>query len=232
MDEDAVSPMDEAITLDRLVTSKVLTQDGDGVQFADPFLERADSIRLDLDSDRSTIRSRLEAVIENGELVNTFLDVADHDLIPVAAYLALRERLDVPEANGVQLLAALDQFLRGPPEVSGAPDPFLPVRGDLLPPLITVAQRGIVYFWRHDCDPCDLVRGDFETYFETTPPDMTLLAVYGPNWVDESREYEVGMAPTILFLRDGRIDARLVGAFPPKALENEIEKVRELSGSA
>lgn len=232
MDEDAVPPMDETTTLDRLLASEVLTQDDEGVHLADPFIERVDEIRSELDLDRSTIRSRLENVIESRELVDAFLNVAERDLTPVAGYLALRERLDVAEANGVQLVAVLDQFLRGPPEASGAPDPFLPVRGELLPLLITVAQRGIVYFWRHDCDPCDLVKGDFETYFQTTPPDMTLLAVYGPNWVDESREYEVGVAPTILFLRDGRIDARLVGAFPRNALENEIEKIRELSGAA
>lgn len=232
MEKQTVSPIDGSETLDQLLTSDVLTQDSGELSLSDSFSDSINRICEDLDGDTSTVRSRLEEDIEREELVDASLKVCRHDRIPIAGFLALRERLDITETNCIQLIPVLDQLLRGMPESSGAPDSFIPIHGDLLHLIIPVLQRGIVYAWRYDCDPCDLVKEDFEGYFDTIPSDMTLLAVYGPNWINDLREYDVGVAPTILFLRDGRVDTRLVGAFPPKALQKEIEKLRELSESA
>jgi hypothetical protein len=229
MERHARTSIDEDTILERLVSGDVLTRDGSGFALSDAYLESTDRVRSRLEADSETARSYLEENIENDELVGASMDVCERDSTPVAGFLALQTHLDVPESNCVQLTPVLDQFLRGMPESEGAPDPFVPIRGDLLHLLIPILQRGVVYLWRYECEPCDLVKGDFEEYFETPPPDMALLSVYGPNWIDDIGAYEVGGAPTILFLRDGRIDARLVGAFPPKALVKEIEKIRELS---
>lgn len=221
--------MEEDVTLERLTTGDVLTQNGSELALTGSFRGAVDRIQANLGGDTTSTRSYLEKTIENDDLVAPSVTICEQDSTPIAGLLALREHLDIAETHCVQLLPVLDQFLRGVPESTGTPEPFVPSRGDLLHLLIPVLQRGIVYFWRYECNPCDLVKGDFEEYFGTSPPDMALLSVYGPNWIDDVEGYDVGAAPTILFLRAGRIDARLVGAFPPKALQKEIEKIRELS---
>lgn len=232
MEKEAVSPLDAEDAFDSLVAGDVLTEREGEIRFSDSFSSSIQGILDDIARSKPAVRSYLEGLIEDDDLVRAAEKITDGDAAPVAGFLALRRHLgDISEANCAQLVPVLDQLLRGPPRSSGAPEGFLPTRGDLLPFLIPILQLGIVYFWRDDCDPCDLVKNDFEAHFDETPTDMGLLAVYGTDWVDEIHEFQVGAAPTILFIRDGRVDTRLVGAFPPSALEREIEKLRELASS-
>lgn len=137
---------------------------------------------------------------------------------------------DLPRSTLIQAVTVLD-YIDSPPEyTSGAPEHFLPVQGGRLPSLLAVHDRAIVYIWREDCKPCDLVFDDFSEIFFEPPEDISLFAVYGPPSTKLLSEgYDVIGAPTILFVVDGEVDARLVGAPPRVQLESEVEYLQNLN---
>lgn len=126
----------------------------------------------------------------------------------------------------VQLVLIVQWFDQHPPKTSGVPDGFLPILGDQIPVIMQLYSPGILYVWREDCDPCDIVREDFESLLDD-PDDLGLFAVYGPVHAELlNDQYNVVGGPTTLFFADGQIITRLQGAFSRKVLDNEIEKIR------
>lgn len=128
--------------------------------------------------------------------------------------------------RAVQLALIVQWFDQHPPKTSGVPDRFLPILGDQIPVTMQLYSPGILYVWREDCDPCDLVREDFESLLDE-PDDLGLFAVYGPDHAELLNDrYDVVGGPTTLFFADGKVVTRLQGAFSQKVLENELEKHR------
>jgi hypothetical protein len=218
--------MDSETVLDQLFSNDILVQKDGDLALTNSFRQEVDRNQDLVEEDLSTSQSEFKKYINNENIANQSEYICSHNITPVAEFLALREQLDITEESCARLVPVIDQFLRGTPKSAGTPESFFSIRGDLIHLLIPSIQQGIIYFWRHDCEPCDLVKTDFEDYFEATPSDMALLSVYGPNWTEDAKEYDVRVAPTILFLRNGQIDTRLVGALPAKALTNEIRKIK------
>jgi hypothetical protein len=89
-----------------------------------------------------------------------------------------------------------------------------------------------VYVWREECRPCDIVREWFEELFPEPPDDIGLYAVYGPDWAETVKEqFDVTVGPTTLFVVDGRVDCRHIGARTKASVEKEIENIRTLSSA-
>lgn len=215
-----------------LLDADVLVADGEGQHF---------SLSERFADERDAALARFESIGETKRL-ERLADALDDEAVPPALervldspdVLADYETLVrlVPElshADRVGVLNVLGGLRRGQPPDDGAPEAFLPVHGDRLPALVRLQRAAIVYAWREDCDPCDLVREDFDEIFEETPPeDVMLYAVYGPAWAADLLEaFDVGGAPTTLFVRDGAVDSRFLGAHTKSALENEIRILRE-----
>lgn len=216
--------MDSDAILDELVERGVLTQTRDGhFQLTPDF--------------RETIRE-CEAEIRAGDGVDLegvlVEEIRDSPTL-LATYSALAEALDLERFtvhDRVQLLTSIVHFDRDSTPTAGAPDAFLSVRGDQLPVLLRLYERAIVYAWREECDPCDAMRETFDSLFDALPADIMLFSVYGPEWAETlDEEYNVVGAPTTLFVVDGRVDARLLGAHERAKVEREVQKLRELSGS-
>lgn len=149
----------------------------------------------------------------------------------LAEYEALGEFADeLLPLEKLRAVTTFDELRRGPPPADGAPETFVPLHGNQLEIYLQGCRRAIIYVWMRDCDPCDLVKGDFDEFFDEPPDDINLYAVHGPQW-DEllERKYNVVGAPTVLFMVDGEPDTRLQGAYPKAAVENEIKLLRELT---
>lgn len=142
--------------------------------------------------------------------------------------LLIRERLmeDLNIATlDPTLVAMLDNLYRGFPPDDGAPATFFPVHVDHLVSLRDSLRKALIYIWREDCDPCDTMKGYLESEFGDRTDDVVLLSAYGPEDRQQLHdEYDVGGAPTLLFVRNGSVDARLLGAHPPSVLMTEFEK--------
>jgi len=212
--------------LDRLVDAGVFEDHNGELVVTDPFVDDIDANkqRLKENGGQPNVFSKL-GLDEEGPVA--VLDVTDE--LFLSEYAALADR--VPTAESQELIRwtiLLDQFGDNAVPTEGTPEAFLPVSGEKLQSCLKLFSPAIVYVWREDCDPCDLVRDDFDRLLSESLSDIALFSVYGPdNAVLLSELYDVEGGPTVLFVRNGEVDVRLVGAHSTATLENEIDVLRE-----
>lgn len=233
MDESRRS--DAGHVIDVLVDSGVLVPTTDEeLQLGDAFLDRLETQEAFVhDRDEDEWKTLLSRHCDDAEAVDALVAVSGECPELVAEYLALTEETQLPHADRLRVLPSFDSIRPDGPPDDGVPDAFLAVGGSRLPFVVNMFDRSIVYVWKHDCGPCDLVRADFDDVFETSPDDLGLFAVHGPSAARFLYDqYRVDGAPTTLFFLDGDVDARLRAAHSPDVLANEIEKLRTLPGRA
>jgi len=221
--------MDPADALELLLEVGVVEEDNRTLGLSASYRSRLES-RLselrDLPAD-----DRLDAVAEQrGEdEAARLLDLAEGSVDPVAQYLTLTESLDRGGfEDRLRLIPTLQQLYRPAPD-RGAPDRFTPVHPDHLPFLLNLYERAVVYVWRDECPPCETMREEFDSLFPEPDDQLALLAVYGPDGPQLLQErYSVTAGPTTLFVLDGEVDSRLLGAQYRSVIESEIETLRAL----
>lgn len=123
----------------------------------------------------------------------------------------------------------LSWFLRSQPRQEGSPEQFLPIHGDQLPVVIQTYSPAVLYVWLDDCEPCDLIKSDFEGRLsKSIPDDVSLFSVYGPAYSEFLQErYDIVGGPMLLFVANNQIDSRLHGAHEPEVVEREMETIRD-----
>jgi hypothetical protein len=209
--------MDPASLIDTLVATDVL------VVTADDALHRTASFE-----DREL--ALRDATNEQTESLNDAVEEAlvRHDLL--ATYLAVTDLADLDDADALQAVLLLARLHRTEAPDDGVPEAFTPVDGDLLDLVLLLTERAIVYVWRADCPPCDVMREEFDDIFPEPPADTSLFAVFGPDWaVHLQEQYNVVGGPTTLFMLGTRVDVRLQGGQHRAAIDNEIEKFCEVT---
>ncbi|WP_336022794.1 thioredoxin family protein [Halobellus salinisoli] len=115
---------------------------------------------------------------------------------------------------------------------NGVPEGFIALSPDEIMSVIEENDVAIIYCWRQDCSPCDVMREQFEKLVsqDAIPVDVPLGAIYGPEATDLlSEQYDVSVAPTTLFCSNGSVESRIVGSANPEALRAEIGIVAEQS---
>jgi len=205
--------------------------DADGLRPTESFREAVDRHRRTLaDRDADERGAAVAELTDDPETADTFAAAAVTDPDFLARYVALRNRTDdLSPAQALTLTVVIGQFETGAARADGAPAAFLAVDGEDLVRLVALHERCVVYAWREDCPPCDAIRSDFDELFGDEPPgDLLLLAVYGPDCPRLlDREFDVSVAPTLLFTLHGDVDARFVGAPTTEGLRAEIQTLRE-----
>ena len=217
------------LTFHTLLSGGVLTETDDGgVDLSPGFREAVAEGRRIAKTDSETRRAAVVERVSDEDAADSLLAVCEDDGL-LARTLALLDRTDLDVADALHLSATAIDRLERPSEPSeGVPNAFVPVHGDRLPTLLELHDRAVVYVWRLDCPPCDLVRETLDEQFPEHPDDVTLLAVYGPDSAAFLQDrYDVVAGPTTLFVVDGTVDARLQGAFDGLVFENEIDVLRE-----
>lgn len=216
------------VSIDRLTATDVIepTDDRDSYRLTPTFVDEVERYRAEFEAAGGSpdqLRERLPDAA-------SFPDGPDGlDPTVVAEYCAVRDRVD-DEREAIAVAAVLDRFSDPSPPTDGSPVPFLPIHGERLPFIVGCYGAVVVYAWREDCPPCDIMKATFEAVFDPAPDDLLLVSVYGPDCprlLDE--RFDVVGAPTTLFVRDGAVDSRFVGARDRNAVEREIETFRRLS---
>jgi len=219
--------------LSTLLAGGVLVEaDADGeLSFGEDFLNRVTE-RTDRAEGDKWEQAFADGVTRGEAYRDAFAAVADRTPELLGTYWALDDALDgVSFSELLQLLVVVDRFRYPPEETAGTPEGFLAVRGDRVPGLVEFVRHGVVYVWREDCDPCDVMAEQFAELHGRTD-DAVRLAVYGPPWAAELHEvFDVGGAPTTLFVANGRVDARLVGAYKAEHVASELETAKESSAA-
>lgn len=230
MDEEPRSEADQL--LDRLVDANVLAvASDDELELSETFaadLEEGDAFfRENADDARDALRSVSAGESMTLKALLTF--GADCPEL-LAEYLTLAESTELTHDERLRVLPFLGTFRPDVPPETGVPEPCIAIDGERLPFVVSMFRTAIVYVWKEECPPCDLVRGDLEALFEHPPDDHGLFAVHGPSAAEFLyEEYRVDGAPTTLFFLDGEVDVRLRGAESSAVLEAEVEKLRKLA---
>ena len=87
-----------------------------------------------------------------------------------------------------------------------------------------LAAEGLVMvdFWAEWCGPCRAVAPVLEELAEASDGEVTLLKVNVDENPGLAARYEIRSIPTILFVKDGEVVDRVVGAVPKAALQKLI----------
>ena len=87
-----------------------------------------------------------------------------------------------------------------------------------------VATQGLamVDFWAEWCGPCRAIAPVLEDITEASEGRVTLLKVNVDENPGLAARYGIRSIPTILFVKDGTVVDRVVGAAPRTALQNIV----------
>lgn len=210
-----------------LFSSGVLVERGETVALSSDFEAAVEDYRARVaDCSRDELVELLAERVDESR-VDSFVGFGEADAGTVAELCALSDRLHAASDEVLlSLLPALRLFRPQSPPSRGAPEPFVPVRAELVPHFAAVYSRLLVYVWLDDCPPCDAMRRRLEAVFKRSR-DVMPFAVYGPDeraFLGET--YDVTAGPALLFIRDGAVDARLYGDHERSVIEAELEHLR------
>lgn len=216
--------------LERLVEHDVIDDSADVPVFSESFRDRVDDYESDLAlHDGAELAEAVREEAPELRVPNRDSTLDGDDVPYLAELLALIDHLGDTE-TALQVLPTLDLFGEDPPPVDGTPEFFIQVTGSRLRTLVKLYERTIVYAWGHDCEPCETVREDLETYFEEPFEGIPMLAVCGEGCAKLLyEEFELHGAPTMLFTIEGGVDLRLEGVQHQDVLESELERFPSLS---
>jgi thiol-disulfide isomerase/thioredoxin len=211
--------------LERLLDAGVLAESGDDLELTDSFQSaRADRKAALNEADEAEQDAARETV---ADVLALDPEMVDFHLAAAAQALEVEVGFDVETAARVAL--SLKRF-EGPPPEHGSPEGFTPITGEEIPAFLEENPAAVIYFWRENCPSCDDLRADLEELREAgeIPDDVALASVYGPGSPRFlGAEYDVVVAPTVLFCANSRVDARLLGVHQPSSYRREMEIVAD-----
>lgn len=223
--------MEAEAAIERLLEADVLVESDGQLRLTDAFDASVERHETETeDTTDATVEVALREMTGRDDLDVDLVDVTAGDRLFVGYFEALREfDFDVESGERLATLTTIDYARRGEPPTRGVPDGFLPVRGDVLPPLLRFSRWAIVYIWRDECPPCRAMRKELSRAVDSDAEGLARFAVFGPNWSEflEERFDTVG-GPTTLLMLDGAVDLRLLGAHPADEIERETETLLEL----
>jgi thioredoxin len=82
----------------------------------------------------------------------------------------------------------------------------------------------LVDFWAEWCGPCRAVAPVLEQLAEASQGRVTLMKVNVDDSPGLAARYEIRSIPTILFVKEGTVVDRVVGAVPKAVLQRQIER--------
>lgn len=210
-------------SLERLLERDVFAvDDNDRITLSESFQEAINKAPSSPSIARSDENEGSQSLDENHDVLAAVSEQSP-EFLPTL--YAIDEFLpDIQPDDIPHVLLAVDRVRYPPKRTSGVPDGFLAVRGSRVKLYIDLLSKAIVYVWQEDCEPCDDAEQALEKISTDIPQDIIPFAVHGPSWADELNEaYDVFGAPTVVFVRNGRVDSRLVGHQIPLGAKSEIE---------
>ena len=216
--------MDPLESSDALVDAGILSvSDGAEIDLTEAYLDAVEQFRQRSRADR------VAAIRERDPDVARLVESSAVDEGLIANLCGVLEWFPDTPVDSLVLTAIVLQALdRGTPQTAGVPVGFVPILGSQLESVLQLYERAIVYVWREDCPPCDVVREDLEGLSPDQTEGIGQFAVYGPDCARMlHREYDVVGGPALLFVADGEVQSRLYGAEYPEVLSAEVEALQE-----
>ena len=94
---------------------------------------------------------------------------------------------------------------------------------------IAIDNKGVavVDFWAEWCGPCRMITPIIEELATEYEGQATIGKVNVDHNPNVSHKYSVRSIPTILFIKDGEVFDKQVGAAPRKVIEDKLKKALE-----
>jgi thiol-disulfide isomerase/thioredoxin len=222
--------MDLESNIEKLLVESILIESESGkIHFNENISKLIEQKRAMLEDSN---REWYEIIIDSGtdeRLAQSVLNLSWHNSDFLAYYLSITDYLDINiTEDWLPLTAVLAQLNEPKPKSKGSPEKFFPIHGDWLSIFNKLFPNSIVYFWRYNCEPCDIMKEEFNEIFNEVPSDFGLFSVFGPDYSQRLKEeFNVSGGPEILFIINGRVDSRLHGAQYRDVIENEINILKE-----
>jgi hypothetical protein len=217
--------------LNKLDASDIIEYSADQeIVFAESFVEHLKEI--DEKAQKCLTYEFVSQRVEEDDPLQRFIKDSGYDEYSLpSTYYALRSWQAVWEKGETfEIALFVDLVFRDPVDTSGCPDSFLPIQGTQIPVATQLHDRSIIYLWREECPPCETVKENLTSACTPTTPEIGLFAVYGPEWsVYLEEKYDVIGAPTVLFVLNGSIDARLQGAHGQTTIKKELEILNSIN---
>ena len=150
--------MDPLESSDALVDAGILSvSNGAEIDLTEAYLDAVEQFRQRSRADR------VAAIRERDPDVARLVESSAVDEGLIANLCGVLEWFPDTPVDSLVLTAIVLQALdRGTPETAGVPVGFVPILGSQLDSVLQLYGRVIVYVWREDCPPCDVVREDLE----------------------------------------------------------------------
>lgn len=221
--------MSSGVTSESLFSAGVLRTRGEDVTTTERFEAAVETYAAEVSTLPSgELASLLGERLEREAVVGPFAELGAEDPRTVAELFALQDGLESSSDDDcLALLPVLWLFRHVETSTEGVPEPFVPVPATYLPHLTRIYSPSLVYVWLDDCPPCEAVKADLESIFEE-PRELLPFAVYGPDHREFLAEtYDVTAGPVLLFMLGERVDVRLHGAQPERAVRSELSTLLE-----
>jgi thioredoxin 1 len=85
-------------------------------------------------------------------------------------------------------------------------------------------QAVLVDFWAPWCGPCRIVAPVLEE-IAAERPDLRIVKLNVDDNQETAARYEVLSIPTMILFKNGQVAKKIIGAYPKKRLEAELEPV-------
>jgi thiol-disulfide isomerase/thioredoxin len=193
-------------------------------EFISAYYERYERY-ASLESDE--FHQRLADAFEDPTLVTAANDRGGIAQEGLAAYRTLEERTpSLSHHKRLRLVPMLCHYLISRSRITGVPSWFFPVDGAFAPFTTELFEKLVVYIWKENCEPCDVMKGELDEL--SFPKSITPIAIYGPPQTELlASEYDVIGGPTTLFINGGHVVSRLTGAHFKEVIQKELIYLRD-----
>lgn len=216
---------DPEAALDDLIDAGLVDERSDGTLVATDDLESTRRIYRDsyADADAEVIVDTVADLFDVNEATAAErLDDGELTREEVIAYLSLQSVLDDVGEERLAVMAALvAQISTGSP----VPDAVETLEDDEWEAFLDANPDAVVTVWRHDCAPCEALKGDLDSVLASVPDGVAVAGVDGEAVPEFRRAFDVDTAPVTCCFRDGDLAATVSGRQRPSTYADRFDEL-------
>lgn len=132
------------------------------------------------------------------------------------AYLSIRSAFEGGESLDDERLATMATLVTELSPASPVPEAIEELDDESWREFLDASPDAVVTVWRHDCAPCESLKGDLDAVLSSVPDGVAVAGVDGESVPDFRRTFDVDSAPAVCCFRGGDLVDTLTGRQSPE----------------